>query len=129
MTLLEKNNTSENKSAYQKVLFYRGIELFTDGNYQEALKMFKKSITNSKTEKFTTRATFWKGETEYVLDNFSDALSSFKEFENSAEAKATPEFKNINYNIAYAHFKLKQYDQAGDYFQKHIDVVKEDKTR
>ena len=129
LTLLEKNNTSENKSAYQKVLFYRGIELFTDGNYQEALKMFKKSITNSKTEKFTTRATFWKGETEYVLDNFSDALSSFKEFENSAEAKATPEFKNINYNIAYAHFKLKQYDQAGDYFQKYIDVVKEDKTR
>ena len=129
LTLLEKNNTSENKTAYQKVLFYRGIELFTDGNYQEALKMFKKSIANSKTEKFTTRAAFWKGETEYVLDNFSDALSSFKEFENSAEAKTTPEYKNINYNIAYAHFKLKQYDQAGDYFQKHIDVVKEDKTR
>jgi tetratricopeptide (TPR) repeat protein len=129
LTLLEKNNISENKAAYQKVLFYRGIELFTDGNYQEALKMFKKSIANSKTEKFTTRAIFWKGETEYVLDNFSDALSNFKEFENSAEAKTTPEFKNINYNIAYAHFKLKQYDQAGDYFQKHIDVVKEDKTR
>jgi len=129
LTLLEKNNNPENKAAYQKVLFYRGIELYTDGNYQEALKMFKKSITNAKVEKFTTRATFWKGETEYVLDNFSDALASFMQFESGAEAKTTSEYRNINYNIAYAYFKLKQYDQAGDYFQKHIDAVKDDKTR
>ena len=42
LVLLEKNNTETNKPAYQKVTFYRGIELYTDGNYQEALAMFKK---------------------------------------------------------------------------------------
>jgi tetratricopeptide (TPR) repeat protein len=129
LTLLEKNNSPENKAAYQKVLFYRGIELYTDGNYQEALQMFKKSIANPKTEKFTTRATFWRGETEYVLDNFDEALLSYKQFEGGVEAKTTPEYRNINYNIAYSYFKLKQYDQAGDYFQKQIDAVKVDKTR
>ena len=129
LTLLEKNSTPENKVAYQKVLFYRGIELYTDGSYQEALKMFKKSIVNQKNSKFTARATFWKGETEYVLDNFNDALQSFKQFNGFAEAKTTPEYKNINYNIAYAHFKLKEYDQAGNYFQSHIDAVKDDKIR
>ena len=129
LTLLEKNNSPENKAAYKKVLFYRGVELYTDGNYLEALKMFKKSIANQGSEKFTIRATFWRGETEYVLDNFDDALLSFKQFEGGAEAKTTPEYRNINYNIAYAYFKLKQYDQAGDYFQKHIDAVKDDKTR
>ena len=129
LTLLEKNNTTENKIAYQKVLFYRGIELYTDGNYREALNMFKKSITNQKNEKIAARATFWKGETEYVLDNFTDALKSFKQFESSAEAKNTPENKNINYNIAYVHFKLKEYDQAGNYFQSYIDKNKDDKVR
>ena len=129
LTLLEKNNSPENKAAYQKVLFYRGIELYTDGSYQEALKMFKKSIANQRNEKFTARATFWKGETEYVLDNFNDALLSFKQFNGFAEAKTTPEYKNINYNIAYAYFKLKEYDQAGNYFQNHIDAVKDDKIR
>ena len=123
LTLLEKNNSAENKIAYQKVLFYRGIELYTDGNYQEALKMFKKSITNQRNEKITARATFWKGETEYVLDNFNEALLSFKQFEGFAEAKTTPEYKNINYNIAYAYFKQKEYEQAGNYFQKFIDKV------
>ena len=129
LTLLEKNNSAESRVAYQKVLFYRGIELYTDGNYQEALKMFKKSITNQRNEKITARATFWKGETEYVLDNFNEALLSFKQFEGFAEAKTTPEYKNINYNIAYAYFKQKEYEQAGNYFQKFIDGNKEDKVR
>jgi TolA-binding protein len=129
LTLLEKNNTAENKVAYQKVLFYRGIELYTDGNYQEALNMFKKSIASPRNEKITARATFWKGETEYVLDNFNDATLSFKQFVGSSEAKNTPENKNINYNIAYAYFKQKEYDQAGNYFQSFIDGNKEDKVR
>lgn len=129
LTLLEKNNSAESKVAYQKVLFYRGIELYTDGNYQEALKMFKKSITSQRNEKITARATFWKGETEYVLDNFNEALLSFKQFDGYTEAKTTPEYKNINYNIAYAYFKQKEYEQAGNYFQKFIDGSKDDKVR
>ncbi len=129
LTLLEKNNTAENKMAYQKVTFYRGVELYTDGKYQEALAMFKKSIATPRNEKFTARATFWKAETEYVLDNFNEALLSFKQFEGYSQAASTPEFKNINYNIAYAHFKLKEYEQAGNYFQKFIDNAKDDKVR
>lgn len=129
LILLEKNNSPENKTAYQKVLFYRGIELFTDGSYPEALSMFKKSIATPKNEKITARATFWKGETEYVLDNFSNAADNFKQFEASAEAKNTPEYKNINYNIAYAYFKQKEYDQAANYFQKYVDGPKDDKVR
>jgi TolA-binding protein len=129
LTLLEKSNSAENRPAYQKVTFYRGIELYTDGNYQEALAMFKKSIATPRNEKFTARATFWKAETEYGLDNFNEALLSFKQFVGYAEAKTTPENKNINYNIAYAYFKQKEYDQAGNYFQSFIEGNKEDKVR
>ncbi|MES2543615.1 MAG: tetratricopeptide repeat protein [Bacteroidota bacterium] len=129
LDLLEKNKNFANRQAYQKVTFYRGIELFTDGNYADALKMFKKSIAEQKDAKFTARATFWKAETEFVLDSFNDALLSFKQFTGFAEAKKTTEYKNINYNIAYCYFKLKEYDQAGDYFQKQIDAVKDDKVR
>lgn len=129
LELLEKNNSFANKQAYQKVTFYRGIELFTDGNYQEALSMFKKSIGEQQDAKFTSRATFWKGETEFVLDNFNESLISFKQFMAFSESKNTSEFKNINYNIAYSYFKLKEYDQAGDFFQAHVEAVKDDKIR
>lgn len=129
LELLEKNKSFANKQAYQKVTFYRGIELFTDGNYQEALSMFKNSIGEQQDAKFTSRATFWKGETEFVLDNFNESLISFKQFMAFSESKNTSEFKNINYNIAYSYFKLKEYDQAGDFFQAHIEEVKDDKIR
>jgi tetratricopeptide (TPR) repeat protein len=129
LTLLEKNKSPENRLAYQKVTFYRGLEFYTDGNYQDAQKMFKASIGVQKDAKFSARATFWKAETEYTLDNFNEALLSFKQFEGMAEAKDTPEYKNINYNIAYCYFKQKEYDQSGNYFQSYIDVTKDDKIR
>jgi tetratricopeptide (TPR) repeat protein len=129
LALLEKNSSFSNKQAYQKVTFYRGLELYTDGNYKEALAMFKKSIAEPRDAKFTARATFWKAETEYVLDNFSESLLSFKQFIAFPEAKITPEFKNSNYNLAYSYFKLKEYDQAAIYFQNFTVAVKEDKIR
>lgn len=129
LALLEKNRNPKFRAAYQKVAFYRGLELYTDGDYQEALKMFKKSIAEQKDQKFTARATFWKGETEYVLESFNEALLSFKQFEGYAEARNTPEYKNINYNIAYAYFKQKEYEQAGNHFQDYVDGPKDDKTR
>ncbi len=129
LILLEKNKSPENKLAYQKVTFYRGLELFTDGKYQEAATLFEKSLDQQKDAKFTARATFWKGETEYVLDDFKNAALSYKQFQGLAAAKESPEYKNVNYNIAYSYFKLKEYDQAGNYFQNQIENSKEDKVR
>jgi len=129
LTLLEKNRSAENKAAYQKVLFYRGLELYNESNYQEAGKMFKSAISEQKTPEFTARATFWKAETEYVTADFQNALLSYKQFAGLAAAKSTDEYKNINYNIGYTYFKLKEYDQAGNSFQAQIDNSKEDKVR
>ncbi|MEO8534047.1 MAG: tetratricopeptide repeat protein [Flavobacterium sp.] len=129
LVLLEKNRTPENKLAYQKVLFYRGLELYNEGNYAESLKMFNSAIKEQKNPEFTARATFWKAESEYVTDDFKSALLSYKQFAGLAGAKTTDEYKNINYNIAYAYFKLKEYDQAGNSFQAQIDNSKEDKVR
>ncbi len=129
LLLLEKNKNFANKAAYQKVTFYRGLELYTDGSYQEALAMFKKSIAEPRDAKFTARATFWKGETEYGLDNFKEALLTFKQFLGYAEAKNSPEIKNIHYNIAYSYFKQKEYDQAATSFQTFVTTTKDDKTR
>ncbi|MDD3005466.1 tetratricopeptide repeat protein [Flavobacterium sp.] len=129
LVLLEKNKSFANKQAYQKVTFYRGIEWYTDGNYTEALAMFKKSIAEPRDPKFVARATFWKAETEYVLDNFSEALISFKQFEGNAEAKNTPEFKNIDYNIGYTYFKLKNYEQAVASFDAYSKNSVADKIR
>jgi tetratricopeptide (TPR) repeat protein len=129
LVLLEKNKTPENRIAYQKVVFYRGLELYTEGKYSESLSMFEKAIKEQKDATITARATFWKAESDFNLENYKDALMSYQLFLNSEKAKETAEFKNINYNIAYANFKLKEYDAAGNSFQSQIDNNKVDKIR
>jgi tetratricopeptide (TPR) repeat protein len=129
LVLLEKNKTPENRIAYQKVVFYRGLELYTEGNYAESLSMFEKAIKEQKDPAITARATFWKGESEYNLENYKEALLSYKQFSEMEKSAATAEFKNINYNRAYANFKLKEYETAGNFFQSQIESAKDDKTR
>ena len=115
--------------AYQKVAFYRGLELYTDGDYQGAFDLFKKSISENKDQKFTARATFWKAETEYNLDQYNEAMLSFKQFMGYNEAASTPEYANVNYNLAYSYFKLKEYDNAITHFTDYLSTVKNDNTR
>ena len=129
LVLLEKNKSPENRLAYQKVTFYRGLELYTDGNFQEAYGLFKKSIAENKDAKFSARATFWKAETEYNLDQYNEAMLSFKQFLNLNEASVTPEFKNVHYNLGYSYFKLKEYENAIKHFSDYIAVGKDDKVR
>jgi TolA-binding protein len=129
LVLLEKNKSPENKLAYQKVMFFRGLELYTDGDYKGAYSLFKKSMAENKEPKFTARALFWKGETEYNLDQFEEAKLTFLQFLSASEASATPEFRNASYNLAYAYFKLKDYSNAIKYFGDYTLSQKEDKIR
>lgn len=129
LALLERNKTAENKVVYQKVLFYSGIEAVTAGDYATANKLFTRAINESKDPAITARATFWKAESDFVLEDYATALAGFKQFASLPSATATPEFKSSNYNLGYASFKLKEYEQAATYFQKQIDENKEDKVR
>ncbi|RYZ16460.1 MAG: tetratricopeptide repeat protein, partial [Sphingobacteriales bacterium] len=113
----------------QKVTFYRGLELQQDGNYGEALAMFNKSLSEPRNGLYTARATFWKAENQYIQDDFKSAQAGFREFSNAAQASATPEFKNIQYNIGYTAFKLKEYDQAATAFEAYTAAGKGDKSR
>ncbi|WP_353778087.1 tetratricopeptide repeat protein [Winogradskyella sp. 3972H.M.0a.05] len=129
LVLLEGRNSFENKKAYQKVAFYRGIELYNESNYADAYEMFEKSLKEPQDPLFTSRATFWQAETDYHLTNYNDALIGFKQFQQQSQAQNTSEIKNIDYNIAYTYFKLKNYPSATASFEKFINANTDDNLR
>lgn len=129
LTLLESKNRYDNKLAYQKVTFYRGLELYDEGDYQKADVLFDKSLSQSQEPTFTARATFWKAETDYNLTNYNEALIGFKQFKQQTNAKSTPEFENVDYNLGYTYFKLKNHPNAIKYFNTFIATSKQDKVR
>ncbi|WP_191859299.1 tetratricopeptide repeat protein [Hanstruepera ponticola] len=129
LVLLEGKRNFESKVAFQKVAFYRGLELYNEGNYQEASKLFEKSIKEPRDDNYTARATFWKAETDYNLTNYEDALIGFKQFKQQVSSSGTPEYTNLEYNLAYTYFKQKNYDKASEHFNSFISSVKDDDIR
>lgn len=129
LDLLEGRNSYDNKLAYQKVAFYRGIELYNESDYLEAKSYFDKSLKEPLDPIFTARALFWKAETDYNLTNYNDALVGFKEFRSGSKADETAEIKNIDYNLGYTYFKQKNYARATEYFQSYISNATEDGVR
>lgn len=127
--LLEGKNSFEYRLAYQKVAFYRAIEIYNEGNYKEAKVLFEKSMKEAKDATFTARATFWNAETDYNLSNYSDALIGFKQFQQQSESKSTPEYTNLDYNLGYTYFKQKNYTKATEHFNMFITNRKDDKLR
>lgn len=116
LLLLEKNKTPQNKLAYQKVTFYRGLEFYSQGNYSQALQLFDKSVAERQDNRMVSRATYWKGEAEYALNRFKDAQATYTTFKNLPQADKTPEYKNVNYSLGYAAFKMKNYEAAANAF-------------
>ena len=129
LKLLEGKRSFENKVAFQKVAFYRGVELYNESNFFEAETLFGQSLKEPRNDLYTARATFWKAETHYNLTNYEEALIGFKQFEQQTISKSTPEFENIDYNLGYTYFKLKNYNQAKRYFNQFVKNKKQDDLR
>ena len=124
LELLEKNRDYSSKETYQKVAFYRGVELFNDGKIQEARGFFDKSLKQPQNEIYKNRAIYWKAECNYLLSNYDEALIGFKQFESNNTAGLS-EDKEIDYSIAYTYFKQKNYAQAEKYFDAYTKKTKD----
>jgi TolA-binding protein len=129
MSLLENNRNFNDKVAYQKVAFYYGQELYNADNYREASINFDKALSERRDPVITAKATFWKAESDFNLNKMKEALVGYREFAGMSGAKGTPEMENLDYNIAYAYFKQKEYDRAIEFFKRYSENQGKDKAR
>lgn len=129
ISLLENNKSFDNKKAYQKVAFYRGVELYNEGAYLEAVEMLNKSLKEPLDPVFTARATYWKAESDYQDSKFEDALVGYKQFLQLPSANQTPEYINSHYNLAYNYFKLKNYPEAITNYKVYLESSSNDAAR
>ncbi|WP_340202155.1 tetratricopeptide repeat protein [Ascidiimonas sp. W6] len=129
LEVLENNKSYASKEAYQKVAFYRGLELYLDGDYKEAVNFLDKSLKEPQDPLYTARAIYWKAEGSYLLNDFEEALIGYKQFAQSTIAPETEEYKNLNYNLAYSYFKQKNYAEAISYFNKYLELEGAEVTR
>ena len=78
LDLLKGKSGFENKKAFQKVAFYRGLELYSESELNEAKEMFEKALTEPRDPFVHARSLFWLAETNYNLLDYNEALIGFK---------------------------------------------------
>jgi len=115
-------NTPEMRRAFQRIAYYRGVELFNGGDLSGAIAMFDKSNTQPQVASYLALATFWKGEAQYRLGRHDDAITTMQRFLTSPGAFSLPEFNRANYTVGYAHFNNRNFAAAIQAFRRFTNV-------
>ena len=117
-----ENKTPSILRAYQRVTFYRGLELFNNLAYNQAIDFFNMSLDNgSHSRELKARALYWKAEALYRVSDYNSSVATYTEFLRTPGAFSLPEFRDAEYNLGYAYFKLEDYKPAASHFRNYIN--------
>ena len=114
------------REAYQRVAYYRAVELYHSSNWLKAKEFFNKSLTYQQNLTFVALAHFWMGELAYKKGDSQEALAQFEFFLNTPGSYALTERPISLYNKAYCLYKLDKLDDAAAAFRVYLQDSKGD---
>jgi len=115
-----KKKTPAIQTAFQRVTYFRGIELLNDKQYDESIAHFEKSLTYPDNKELASMAKYWKGEAYYRKGDFANAVKSYQEFVFTPGSFNLKGFNKVNYHLGYAYLKQKDYPNAIIWFRKYV---------
>ncbi len=115
-----KLKNEEYKAAYQKITYFRGLELFNNREYTEAIDLLKKSQKYNFYKELLPKSYYWIAEAYYRNKDYNNAIKYFKEFQTTTGSYGLSIYALANYNLAYSYFKSKRYNNALVNFRKFL---------
>jgi TolA-binding protein len=125
-----RNKNERIKRVYQKIAYYRGVELFNNTLYADAENLFDKAISYNFDQKITALAIYWNAEIAYKQGAYENAIKRYNAFMESPSANTTSLYNTANYNLGYCYLKLENYTNSLICFGRYIkDKVNTDNNR
>ena len=116
--------------AYQRVAYFRGLELFNDLRFAEAIEKFDISLGYKRYDRsIAALCNYWKGESFYRLEEYDKAIAAYNDFMTAEGAFVMDVYVMCHYNIAYTWFKKSDYAQALTWFRKYTGMEKDKSSR
>jgi len=110
------------KKAWQRVAFFRALELYSNLDFQGAISLLDVSLQYGNYDKnLKALAFYWKGEAWYRLGDYTEAIDQYQNFLAQPAAPSTDVYSTALYNTGYACFNLKRYADAALWFGKFLD--------
>jgi TolA-binding protein len=116
---IKKRNTRLD-GAFQRIADYRGIEVFNEADYAEAIKLFAQARELTTDNSIKALSAYWTGESYYRTALWDKAIDAYNKFLVTPGAFNQPMFATANYNIGYCYFKKKEYSKAAAGFRKFL---------
>ena len=111
-----QSSTPEINKVDQEVSYLLGTEEFNKGNYDEAEKYFLRSLGFNINKEFNSRALYWLAQVYYQKGNYPSAIARYEKL----LTESFPEKQQLPYDLGYAYFKSKKFDQAATYFKQYL---------
>ncbi len=122
MRIIEKMNSNDIriKQVYQKLVYFRAVNYYNNATPDSAKKYFITSSSLSADLIVAAESKYWLGEISYQKKEYNHALEIWKNFQLLPGSFQLKEFEVCNYNIGYAYFMSKDYEEAGISFRKFL---------
>ncbi|WP_336664439.1 tetratricopeptide repeat protein [Elizabethkingia meningoseptica] len=116
------NQSAETSKLEQEAAFLLGTEEFNKGNFTEAETLFEYSLKYNYNKEFNARAQYWMGQSQYQMGDYSSATETLQKLYNSGAD--FEEKQQLPYDLAYAYFKNKKFQDAQKYFKQYLQNPK-----
>ncbi len=122
------SKTPQIRETYQKVAYYKGVQLYNDGDTEGAEIFFNKSLDVPIDVRTKALALYWLGEMEYKEEEYTSSIRKMDQFLLASKGlyqlpdHASP--FTANYTQGYNYLKQKKYNEALSYFTNAIDGMR-----
>jgi tetratricopeptide (TPR) repeat protein len=112
--------------AHQKVAFYRGLELYKNLRFDEAVDALEVSLQYAIHDPvIASRTYFWLGEAAYRTGDRRTARMFYNQFLEDGQSHLQEEYPMCHYSMAYLYFDEGDYGQALEWFGKYLRLEKD----
>ncbi len=132
LAVLEKirRKSPDIERSYQRIAFFRGLELFNDLSFMEAVNKFDASLKYSQYDgDLRALCYYWKGESWYRMKDYDQALEYYRNFLQTDGVVEMEEYAAAHYNMGYAEFKKENYREALNWFKRFESLDKGNNKR
>ena len=129
---IEKINVQTNdiRRAHQRVAYFRGLELYSNLRFEDAIRLFDQSLENSQfNPAIAAQSWYWKGEAQFRLNRYTEAIANYNRFMLSPGAFELGEYNIAHYNTGYAYFRNNDHSNAISWFRRYLNLTREARTR
>lgn len=125
LKILKKKSGSQFNAALQKVNYLKAIALFQSGLFEESITYFDEALKNKVDRTIEANCLYWSAIAKYELNDFEAVIRELQYFKSHPFAQKVSGAEHLLYQLAYANFKLKNYENSRALFEIYLKSPKQ----